>query len=108
MSRLYIGRLASRTRERDLEDAFGKYGKIRAIDLKYGFAFVVREYEWQDCSFLLTFEKEYSDSRDAEDAIRGLDGREFDGMKRKPKKKPKLIPFRCSHSSRACSWWSFT
>lgn len=42
MSRLYVGRLASRTRERDLEDAFGKYGKIRAIDLKFGFAFVVR------------------------------------------------------------------
>lgn len=42
MSRLYVGRLASRTRERDLEDAFGKYGKIRAVDLKYGFAFVVR------------------------------------------------------------------
>ena len=42
MSRLYVGRLASRSRERDLEDAFGKYGKIRSIDLKYGFAFVVR------------------------------------------------------------------
>jgi RNA recognition motif-containing protein len=60
--RLYVGKLSYRTRERDIEDLFSKYGKISACDLKQGFAFV-----------------EFDDERDAEDAIRGLDGIELDG-----------------------------
>jgi hypothetical protein len=39
--RIYIGKLSTRTRERDIEDAFSKYGKINAVDLKRGYAFVV-------------------------------------------------------------------
>lgn len=58
MSRVYVGRLSNRTRERDLEDTFGKYGRITRVDMKYGYAFV-----------------EFSDNRDAEDAVRDLDGR---------------------------------
>jgi arginine/serine-rich splicing factor 7 len=39
--RIYIGRLSARTRERDLEDAFSRYGRILSCDLKYGYAFIV-------------------------------------------------------------------
>eukprot|EP00026_Physarum_polycephalum_P015534 Phypoly_transcript_16240.p1 GENE.Phypoly_transcript_16240~~Phypoly_transcript_16240.p1 ORF type:complete len:131 (+),score=14.48 Phypoly_transcript_16240:37-393(+) len=60
--RLYVGKLSYRTRERDLEDLFSKYGKIINCELKHGYAFV-----------------EFDDDRDAEDAIRGMDGVEVDG-----------------------------
>lgn len=60
--RLYVGRLSYRTRERDLEDLFSKYGKIINCDLKHGYAFV-----------------EFDDDRDADDAVRGMDGVEVDG-----------------------------
>eukprot|EP01087_Luapelamoeba_hula_P019033 TRINITY_DN624_c0_g1_i1.p1 TRINITY_DN624_c0_g1~~TRINITY_DN624_c0_g1_i1.p1 ORF type:complete len:260 (+),score=1.70 TRINITY_DN624_c0_g1_i1:98-877(+) len=61
---VYVGRLSSRTRERDLEDAFNRYGRVSRLDLKAGYAFV-----------------EYSEARDAEDAIRGLDGTDLDGSR---------------------------
>lgn len=60
--RLYVGKLSYRTRERDLEDLFSKYGKIINCDLKHGYAFV-----------------EFDDDRDADDAVRGMDGVEVDG-----------------------------
>lgn len=41
MSRVYVGHLSSRTRERDLQDLFSKFGKIQRIDLKYGYGFIV-------------------------------------------------------------------
>jgi len=63
-SRVYIGRLSNRTRERDIYDAFSRYGRITGCDLKYGFCFV-----------------EYEDARDAEDAVHGMDGRELDGSR---------------------------
>ncbi|XP_062193348.1 serine/arginine-rich splicing factor RS2Z33-like isoform X2 [Phragmites australis] len=63
-TRLYVGRLSSRTRTRDLEDLFGRYGRVRYVDMKHEFAFV-----------------EYSDPRDADDARYNLDGREFDGSR---------------------------
>ena len=40
-SRIYVGKLDRDVRERDLEDLFRKYGHIRNIDMKNGFAFVV-------------------------------------------------------------------
>jgi len=61
---VYVGRLGSRTRERDLEDVFGKYGRLRRLDLKAGYAFL-----------------EYDDARDAEDAIRSMDGSDLDGSR---------------------------
>ncbi|KAH9553308.1 hypothetical protein CY35_08G001200 [Sphagnum magellanicum] len=61
-TRLYVGRLSTRTRSRDLEDLFAKYGRIRDVDVKHDFAFV-----------------EFSDSRDADDARHYLNGKEFDG-----------------------------
>lgn len=39
--RVYVGKLDSYTRERDLDDVFGKFGKIVAVDMKRGYAFVV-------------------------------------------------------------------
>ncbi|KAI8574742.1 hypothetical protein RHMOL_Rhmol01G0377800 [Rhododendron molle] len=64
---LYVGNLPGDTREREVEDLFYKYGPIAHIDLKIpprppGYAFV-----------------EFEESRDAEDAIRGRDGYDFDG-----------------------------
>ncbi|PQQ03095.1 hypothetical protein Pyn_33950 [Prunus yedoensis var. nudiflora] len=64
---LYVGNLPGDIREREVEDLFLKYGRIAHIDLKVpprppGYAFV-----------------EFEDARDAEDALRGRDGYDFDG-----------------------------
>ncbi|GAB2287308.1 Serine/arginine-rich splicing factor sr30 [Dionaea muscipula] len=64
---IYVGNLPGDTREREVEDLFYKYGPIAEIDLKIpsrppGYAFV-----------------EFEDERDAEDAVRGRDGYDFDG-----------------------------
>nr|GFA38015.1 nucleotide-binding, alpha-beta plait [Tanacetum cinerariifolium] len=64
---LYVGNLPGDIREREVEDLFYKYGPIARIDLKVpprppGYAFV-----------------EFDEARDAEDAIRGRDGYDFDG-----------------------------
>ncbi|CAA6654850.1 unnamed protein product [Spirodela intermedia] len=63
-TRLYVGRLSSRTRSRDLEDLFSRYGRIRDVDLKHNFAFI-----------------EFNDPRDADDARYALDGRDIDGSR---------------------------
>ncbi|KAH1195601.1 Serine/arginine-rich-splicing factor SR34 [Glycine max] len=64
---VYVGNLPGDIREREVEDLFLKYGHITHIDLKVpprppGYAFV-----------------EFEDAQDAEDAIRGRDGYDFDG-----------------------------
>ncbi|XP_019453087.1 PREDICTED: serine/arginine-rich-splicing factor SR34-like isoform X2 [Lupinus angustifolius] len=64
---IYVGNLPGDIREREVEDLFFKYGHIAHIDLKVpprppGYAFV-----------------EFEDPQDAEDAIRGRDGYDFDG-----------------------------
>jgi RNA recognition motif-containing protein len=38
---IYVGRLPRGLYERDLEDIFDKFGKIRSLLLKRGFAFIV-------------------------------------------------------------------
>eukprot|EP00268_Persea_americana_P039681 TRINITY_DN392_c0_g1_i3.p1 TRINITY_DN392_c0_g1~~TRINITY_DN392_c0_g1_i3.p1 ORF type:complete len:307 (+),score=43.66 TRINITY_DN392_c0_g1_i3:424-1344(+) len=63
-TRLYVGRLSSRTRSRDLENRFSRYGRVRDVELKHDFAFI-----------------EFSDPRDADDARYSLNGREFDGSR---------------------------
>jgi arginine/serine-rich splicing factor 4/5/6 len=60
--RIYIGNLPSRATERDVEDFFRGYGKIRDVILKSGFGFV-----------------EFDDNRDAADAVEELNGREMLG-----------------------------
>lgn len=67
MARIYCGNLPIDIREREIEDLFYKYGRIRDIDLKTpsrppAFAFI-----------------SFDDERDAEDAIRGRDNYDFDG-----------------------------
>ncbi|KAI6170980.1 hypothetical protein M3Y97_01092000 [Aphelenchoides bicaudatus] len=67
---VYVGNLPNDCRSRDIEDLFGKYGRIKFVDIKDRpsrgppFAFV-----------------EFEDVRDAEDAIRGRDGYDFDGSR---------------------------
>ena len=40
-SRVYIGRLSRRTRARDLEKEFSRYGRIRDLEIKHDYAFIV-------------------------------------------------------------------
>ena len=61
-SRVYIGGLPERAGPRDIEDLFKKYGRVRGINVKSGFAFI-----------------EYEDGRDADDAVYDLDGKNFMG-----------------------------
>ncbi|XP_022742361.1 serine/arginine-rich splicing factor RS2Z32-like isoform X1 [Durio zibethinus] len=63
-TRLYVGHLSSRTRSRDLEDMFSRYGRIRDVDMKRDYAFV-----------------EFSDPRDADDARYALNGQDLDGSR---------------------------
>lgn len=42
MSRVYIGRLPHNAREKDIELFFRGFGRLRDINLKNGFGFVVR------------------------------------------------------------------
>jgi len=67
--RIYIGNLPLDIRESELDDLFYKYGKIKEIDLKTparppAFAFIT-----------------FADHRDAEDAIHGRDGHNYDGYR---------------------------
>ncbi|XP_070676123.1 serine/arginine-rich splicing factor SR30-like isoform X3 [Malus domestica] len=66
---IYVGNLPGDIRMREVEDLFLKYGPIVDIDLKIpprppGYAFV-----------------EFEDPRDADDAIYGRDGYDFDGVR---------------------------
>lgn len=65
--KLYVGDLGNNASKQELEDAFGYYGPLRNVWVARnppGFAFV-----------------EFEDPRDAEDAVRGLDGRTICGRR---------------------------
>ncbi|EDV24030.1 Serine/arginine-rich splicing factor 4 [Trichoplax sp. H2] len=62
MTRVYLGRLNSSVRERDVEKFFRDYGKLKEVTLKGTFGFV-----------------EFDDSRDAEDAVYDLNNKELCG-----------------------------
>jgi len=61
---VYVGKISDKTRERDLQELFEKYGKVSNVSLKVGFGFV-----------------EFDDPRDADDAVRKLDGYDLDGSR---------------------------
>jgi len=61
---LFVGRISRDVRDRDLEDAFSKFGKLKRCDLKGSFGFV-------------TFE----DERDAEDALKEMDNKDLCGTR---------------------------
>lgn len=42
-TRVFVGGLTYRVRERDLERFFRKYGRVKEVSMKNGFAFVVSE-----------------------------------------------------------------
>lgn len=59
---IFIAKLSTDVRESILEHEFKRFGSIRNIELKRGYAFI-----------------EYNDYRDAEDAIKDMDGRKLEG-----------------------------
>jgi len=61
-NRIYVGNLSQKTKQRDVEQLFQRFGKLREVSLKGHFGFV-----------------EYEDDRDAEEAVRKLDDIELDG-----------------------------
>ncbi|KAF7265544.1 serine-arginine protein 55-like [Rhynchophorus ferrugineus] len=61
-TRVFVGGLTYKVRERDLEKFFRKYGRIREVSMKSGYAFV-----------------EFDDYRDAEDAVYEMNGKDLMG-----------------------------
>merc|ERR1712183_336022 len=61
---VYIGYLPNDARMEDVEDFFKGYGKVKSVNLKPGYGFV-----------------DFEDIRDAEDAVRDLDGKRMCGEK---------------------------
>ena len=62
LARVFVGRLASRTEGRDLEECFGDFGKVSKVEMKNGYAFVF-----------------FTDDSSAQDAIAGMNGKELHG-----------------------------
>ncbi|CAG9765636.1 unnamed protein product [Ceutorhynchus assimilis] len=61
-TRVFVGGLTYKVRERDLEKFFRNYGRIKEISLKNGYAFM-----------------EFEDYRDAEDAVYEMNGKDLMG-----------------------------
>jgi len=62
--KVYLGNLSYDIRERDIERFLKGYGRIRSISIKEGYGFA-----------------EFEDRRDAEDAVKDLDGKTIDGRR---------------------------
>ena len=61
---IFIAKLNPRVREKDLEYNFSKYGNIKHILIKSGYAFI-----------------EYDNYKDADRAVRHMDGKTLEGQK---------------------------
>ncbi|KAI8832632.1 putative alternative splicing factor SRp20/9G8 [Chytriomyces cf. hyalinus JEL632] len=61
---LFLGRLPTELKVRDLEDIFDRFGRISRLDIKRGASF--------NFGFI-----EFEDKRDAEDALNETDGKEL-------------------------------
>lgn len=57
-TKIFVGQLSKKVRTSDIEDSFGKYGKIKDVEMKTNHAFV-----------------EFENSRDAEEAVEEMDGK---------------------------------
>lgn len=68
-SRIYVGGLPSDVQEKEVDSHFGKYGRIRTVDIKGG-----RDGERTAFAFV-----DFGDERDAQDACREENGRDFLG-----------------------------
>lgn len=81
MSRVYVGRISYQVREKDVERFFRGFGRIRDINLKNGFGFVVgltpRDL-YAACTGTGVLQ-EFDDPRDADDAVYECNGRELLG-----------------------------
>ena len=72
---LFVGRLSSQTKKSDLESLFNKYGNLKRCELRNNFAFISIIF----ILFRLLFILAYNDEKDAEDALKELNGKEIDG-----------------------------
>ena len=61
---IFIAKLNPRVREKDLDRLFSKYGNIKNILIKSGYAFI-----------------EYDNYKDAEDAVRHMDGKTIESQR---------------------------
>ncbi len=71
---IFVAKLTPSVREKDLDYEFRRFGTIKNIQLKRGFAFI-----------------EYEDYKDAEDAVKDMDGRRFEGQRIVVQSASKLI-----------------
>jgi arginine/serine-rich splicing factor 7 len=62
--KIFVAKLSQNIHKRELEYEFRKFGRIRTLQLKRGFAFI-----------------EFEDYRDADDAIQEMNGRRINGQK---------------------------
>ena len=96
LQRLYVGNLPYNIRERDIEDLFLKFGRIRSLDLKTPhrgapFAFIEFDgacacllwlmYLHMACQRLHVATLIFPDARDADEAIHRRNGYDFDGCR---------------------------
>ena len=72
---IFIAKLSADVREKDLEYEYRRYGTIKNVELKRGYAFI-----------------EYESHKDAEEAIKDMDGIKFEGNRIVVQQSSKLIP----------------
>jgi len=83
LKKLFVGNLSPSTREKDLQDLFSEFGKVRSINL-------ISDVFTDECKGFGFIEME---GHEARAAINGLDGKDFNG-------KPLRVNFESPKSGR--------